>query len=159
MKRGLVIGIIVVIIVILMGIFIQQTQTPDTTSITDNQINTCEGLVNNFDVQIDSNRHTECDKWVMEKKPKPILVGGKLIEISKTDGEAYERNEFMLTFKGFQKQGKIYIGTKNESVPYEIGKFYKFDLGNECKLIYSMASSGMFSDPNLDALEHLPECD
>ncbi len=118
----------------------------------------CEKLAKNFDDKIDSINASECDEWITEGK-KPIWVGGKLIEVSKRYNAAYDRNEFILTFQGLQNQGKIHIGTKNESIPYETGKFYKFDLGNKCKLIYSMASSGMFSDPKLDALEHLPECD
>jgi len=64
-----------------------------------------------------------------------------------------------LTFYGSEKQGMMYIGTEKEIIPYETGRFYKFDLGNKCKLMTSMASSGMFSDPHLDALEHLEKCD
>ena len=156
-KYYLIIGIIAIFGILVISGCVQQTKTSDTTVIPDTQVDTCEELTNNFGVKIDSIGAAECDKWATEGN-KPIWVGGKLIDISKTDSAAYERNEFTLTFQSSQKQGKIYIGTKSESIPYEIGKFYKFDLGNKCKLIYSMASSGMFSDPNLDALEHLQEC-
>ena len=121
------------------------------------QQNPCEELAKNFDAKKDSIGPEACNAW--SESREPIWVGGKLINVSKMYQPGYERNEFTLTFQGFETQGNIYIGTTNEGIPYEIGKFYKFDLGNKCKLLYSAASSGAFSDPDLDALEHLEQCD
>ena len=111
---------------------------------------TCEGLAKDFDAKIDSIDAAECDRWAEEGNP-PIWVGGTLLDISKTSTP--DRNEFTLTFQGLARQDTIIIGTAEEDMPYQIGTFYKFDLGRECMLLYSMASSGMFSDPSLDALQ------
>ncbi len=153
-----IIGIIAVLGLFFISGCVQQTKTSNVTLTHNTQIDNCRELSKNFDARIDTISVAECDKWVTEGN-KPIWVGGKLINVSKTYITSYKRNEFTLIFQGSQKQGKIYIGTKNESIPYEISKFYKFDLGNKCKLIYSMTSSGMFLDPNLDTLEYLQECD
>jgi len=151
-----------VAILSLVGLLINaHTQTIGNSTIPksfNDQRNICEDLTLNFDAKIDSLDYDGCNRWSREGK-KPIWVGARLINITRIYNEAYERYEFKLTFKGYKKQGDIYIGTKNESIPYEVGKFYKFDLSRECWLIYSMASSGMFSDPELNALEHLKECD
>ena len=144
-KHNYITVIVVILATVLISGCTQQTQP------------TCESLAKNFDAKIDSISITTCDKWA--DGSKPIWMGGTLISISKIYNSAYERNEFTLTFQGFENQGKIYISAKNNELPYEIGKFYKFDLGNKCKLFQSMASSGMFSDPNLNVLEHLAICD
>lgn len=120
-------------------------------------INSCNKLSKNFDLMIDSTNLVECDGYNASNQ-NPIWVGGKLINISKIYVDSYKKNEFTLTFQGFKKQGNIYIGTKGEIIPYEVGKFYKFDLTNKCKLNRSMASSGMFSDPNLSELGGLKQC-
>lgn len=122
------------------------------------KVNTCEELSMALDSekQIDPAR---CDQYFAENQ-KPILVGGKLIDTSKLSTPWYgeNRSEFTLTFKGFKKERRLRIATGEEAVPYEIGKFYRFDLGRECPLIHSMASSGNFLDSDLNALEHLEEC-
>ena len=120
-------------------------------------INSCNKLSKNFDLIIDSSNFVECDGWNVNNQ-NPIWVGGKLINISKIYVDSYKRNEFTLAFQGYKKQGNLYIGTKNEIIPYEIGKFYKFDLGNRCKIVRSMASSRMFSDPDLKELKELKQC-
>lgn len=120
-------------------------------------VNTCEVLSQNFDAKINSIVAAECDKWLSEENPPPIWVGGTLINITKNAWE--DGNDFTLTFQGATKQGTITIGTRNESVPYQTGQFYKFNLERKCDLIYSMHSSGMFPDPDLNALEHIEECD
>ncbi len=111
--------------------------------------NDCDELSKNFDDKIE-NIMTECLEW----DEKHIWVGGTLTDISKNYNSAYKRYEYTLTFKGYEKKGKIIIGT-SKAIPYKINQFYKFDLGNVCKLIYSSASSGMFYDPNLDALQFI----
>lgn len=129
-----------------------------TSGCTSAKTNTCDDLAKNFDAKINSIGVAVCDvynKLPAEGGQKPIWVGGTLIDISKTYNSAADRNEFHLTFQGATKQGTISIGTKSDSIPYSINQFYKFDLGHICELIYSMQSSGMFSDPDLNALEPL----
>ncbi|MFH1404429.1 MAG: hypothetical protein ABIH11_09195 [Candidatus Altiarchaeota archaeon] len=117
----------------------------------------CLELSKSFDANIDSVGAAECDEWASNGS-KPIWVGGRLTSITKTYSEAYDRNEYSLTFKGLDKEGRIHIGSRQASIPYKTGVFYRFDLGNKCRLIYSMASSGMFSDPELNALKKIDEC-
>lgn len=152
---ALVVALIAVVVLVTVG-YVLQTKEVNVSDLID--VSSCKKLSRDFDTKIDTD-NGECDKWDIDKKP--IWVGGKLVSISqmsKASENPYGRNEFSLTFKGDQKQGNIYINTKNEIIPYEVNKFYKFDLGNKCKLRRSMASSGGFSDPTLDALEELKKC-
>lgn len=116
------------------------------------QENISQKLATNFDENINK---LDCDKW--NNGENPLYMGGRLISIEKVRNTGYERNEFILTFQGKEKQESIVIGTKEENIPYTTGKFYKFDLGRKCRLMLSMASSGLFYDPELNALEEIKE--
>jgi hypothetical protein len=158
MKQTLyrIICIIAILALIIISGCAQQTKTSAGPATTKPGI--CEALTDDFDAYIGQVDTTVCDRWETEGK-EPNLVGGKIVNISKVYNEAYTRNEFTLTIKGSSKLGQIYIGTQGSSIPYEVGRFYRFDLTNLCPLMRSAASSGMFYDPSLDALEHMHECD
>jgi hypothetical protein len=115
----------------------------------------CKELSSNFDAKINSINPEECDKWDFGKNP--IWVGGTLKNMSTTYDSWHNHGVHSLTFVGIKKEGIMRINTNISEIPYQIGKYYKFDLGKECVLFYSMASSGSFYDPNLTALEHM-EC-
>ncbi len=117
---------------------------------------TCEELSKNFDEKIDSITKPLCDKWVVEKNP--IWVGGTLVDVSKIYDRSFDRYVHRLTFQGLKTKEDIIINTyQTDTIPYKVGKFYKFDLANNCPLISSAASSGNFFDPDLNALEPV-EC-
>lgn len=97
-----------------------------------------------------------------EKDAFPIWVGGILRNITKSSATGYNRDEYRMTFEGVKKSRTIAVSifySNSKELPYEIGKFYSFDLRKHCTLMTSSASSGMFYDPDLNALEHLEECD
>ncbi|MFC2162045.1 hypothetical protein ACFLRF_00055 [Candidatus Altiarchaeota archaeon] len=130
---------------------LQTGQTPDDPPTTQAPIaeqDVCEELKLSFDEKIDSMSGTECNEW-MENGKKPVWVGGRLIG----------RNGNRLTFQGTAKQGTINLYSQGGPIPYETGRFYRFDLGRYCTLFYSMQLSGRYSDPDLNALTHLNECD
>jgi hypothetical protein len=140
-------------ILFMMGCSKQMLETTTTTTLAP-VTNTCEQLAINFDKNIAVADVGACNQWQAEGS-KPIMVGGTLINISKIYSESYQRNEFTLTFKGSEKTGNIYIGTKLDTVPYHVGNFYEFDIMQKCRLIMSAASSGMYYDPNLSSLQEL----
>ena len=88
------------------------------------------------------------------------IVGGELIDISE---EAYSSmssiamggpNVKYLKFKGYKKEGLIHLNFRypNATLPYEVGKFYKFDTSD---IRLSGAHSGEFIDPELNKLEEI----
>ena len=85
--------------------------------------------------------------------PKNIVVGGVLINVSKSINY-YIGFQRTLTFKGNERETIMYLFYRNdsESFPYELNKFYKFDL-NEVRL--SGAHSGQFMDPELNKLQEI----
>lgn len=81
------------------------------------------------------------------------VVGGTLIAIS-NDTFIRGHNGYLLTFRGIEKEGTLSFGTISEDdFPYEIGRFYKFNLANKNQ--YSAALSGAFIDNDLDKLEEI----
>jgi len=163
-KHNLIIGLIAILSILFIGGCTYRSEISNTPLISDAQVISdtlvadCEELNNNLNVKMDLIGVSKCMEWASEGKS--IWVGGKLINISRVNNPAYDRNEFGLTFQGPQKREGISIGVKvGQSLPYEVGKFYRFNLRNTCALLQSMASSGMFYDPNLNNLEHLSECD
>ena len=86
---------------------------------------------------------------------KGITVGATLLDIKSRYINAYYHT---LTLKGDKKQGTISIKSSQPTIPYQIGKFYKFDLGRVCSNYFSAGSGGRFLDPSLNALQAI-ECD
>ena len=130
-----------------------QVQTPPSTNNISGQtkLSECDELAQNFDAKIELDMF---QTYCKEGDIKPVQVGGTLISIQNGSYSAsYDRYEYTLTFQGATKQGSIIIGSKNSSLPYQINQFYKFDLTRKCELMYSAASSGMFADPDLNALD------
>lgn len=141
-----VLGIIILGMVLISGCVQQQTLN-------------CKELAKNLDNYIKGDEQIfvefpECDDWLYSGKP-PIIVGGTLIDISdRRFNIGYEHYEYSLTFQGYNKQGKLNLVTyTSKSLPYQIGQFYKFDLGDYCQTILSMALSGSFVDRDLNKLE------
>lgn len=114
-------------------------------------LNTCEGLAKNLDREIDTIK----DKCIVANKKPVILVGGELINVSTSyhEYEAVEKYTHKLFIRGATGYYDLYINSESETVPYKVGYFYKFDLGRICTLIFSAHSSGMFYDPDLNALQ------
>lgn len=141
--------LLIIGILLITGCVVEQTKQEKNAKIL-----TCEDLAKNLDnFPKESNF---CVKRLEANIHSPIWVGGTLKQVSEgTYNRAYERYEFELIFQGFEKQRTIHISTKQNFIPYKAGQFYKFDLENECRLMLSMASSGMFADPELNELEPL----
>ena len=91
------------------------------------------------------------------------IVGGTLIEISEPwyyvpSDEEQGKVTYTMKFKGINEMGDLFLRTSSDTaLSYTVGSFYKFDLKNRNQ--YSMQLSGAFMDSELDALEHLQECD
>jgi hypothetical protein len=110
----------------------------------------CEDLAKNLDEKIIDSNNPPGNFRIQGFEG---VVGGTLISIS-NDTFIRDHNGYVLTFRGIEKEGKLSLGTvSEESFPYEIGKFYKFDLANKNQ--YSAALSGAFIDNNLDKLEEI----
>ncbi len=119
-----------------------------TTEIQNNdvQTNTCEGLTDKLDKAIvDTNNPP--GRFIIDGFEG--IVGGTLTNV-KDSGLDRGYNSYILTFKGSNSEGDLYLITSsNSGLPYKIGRFYRFDLANKSK---SAALSGGFIDNNLDKL-------
>lgn len=138
-KYYLIIGIITLALII--TLILTKQQTP--------KEYTCEELQINFD---NSNVPSPdgCDEW--EKKGrKSIWVGGVLTNIS--THISFDYYSHALTFKGKEEQREVYIATGNETIPYKINQFYKFDIAESCYTLRSAVYSGAILDRNLTALK------
>lgn len=116
---------------------------------------------NQLSTNLDSHRSFSprvCSDWETNDY-EPIEVGGLLINIDKSYEEDNERYAFVLTFQGILSHRDIRITSKNDTLPYEIEKYYRFDLGNECFLMDSTTSSGNFADPELTSLKRMELCE
>lgn len=133
-------SVIIILGVIVAGIYFQQTE------------NNCKKLAQELDAKITNRGSVGGNTGI---------VGGKLIKISQLwyylpSDEEYGKITYTMTFKGIDNEGYLYLRTlSNTSLPYEIEKFYKFNLNNTR---LSGMLSGVFIDSELDALKHLPEC-
>jgi len=137
------ITIIVVLCLLLFSFGCEQQKT----TVVDKKVLSCSDLTKNFDANINTfPTMGECEK-------SSLWVGGMLVNISTKYAKSYDRYEHELMFKGGNVTEPIHIGSKNKSISYTVGKFYKFDLQKKCRLILSMASSGMYYDPNQTALQ------
>ncbi len=110
------------------------------------QTNTCKELTDRLDKEIvDTNNPP--GRFIIEGFEG--IVGGTLTNI-KNNGLDRGYNSYILTFKGSNSEGELYLITSSKSgLPYKIGQFYKFDLANKSK---TAALNGGFIDNNLDKL-------
>jgi len=143
--------VLLLLIVLLAGCsnFIQNGQT----GLGDN----CLELQKSFDIKISAMDATECDLWIQSGE-EPIVIGGKLLSIDRVYNEYNDRNEFSLLFAGYKIEDKLTLASKNESLPYIVGEFYKFDISSKCDTIYSMSSSGLIWDSKGDFLSEVKDC-
>lgn len=87
---------------------------------------------------------------VLTKKDFPVFYSGEGVN------KVWDLKVHKLTFQGNKKSGELFLYTvEDANLPYEIGKFYKFDLSNIDKF---SQRSGSFVDMELNKLEQL-ECD
>jgi hypothetical protein len=108
----------------------------------------CNALAAAFDNTLQTNWASVC--------PVNAWVGARLLAKSVSYDSWYHRYVTSLTMAGLEKQTELQItsgATTVSQVPYEVGRFYKYDVGGMCRLIFSSASSGMFYDPGLQALK------
>lgn len=141
--------------IIVISLYVQQ-KAPITSTF---QTNTCEQLAKNLDEKIIDTNNPPGDFIIGDFEG---IVGGTIIKISEP---SYEENivlrrylTYTITFIGVNKVGDLFLRTKSETtLPYKVDQFYKFDLKNKNK--YSAELSGVFIDTELNALEHLQECD
>jgi hypothetical protein len=137
--KFLIAGLAIAILVVAAAAVIM-TQQPN--------VSECDTLAKNFD----SNNVNQFSVPECQRSNASVWVGGTLVNIARVQSDFPKRYEYRLLFKGDRKYGTITIGNANDTIPYQAGKFYKFDLRNKCVLILSAESSGMFYDPNLNAL-------
>jgi hypothetical protein len=78
-------------------------------------------------------------------------IGGTLRNITSTGYDSWINfYTYTLTFAGYERERPIYLITKsNSSIPYEIGKFYKFDPAN---IRGDGELAGSFIDDNLNLM-------
>ena len=111
------------------------------------QPTTCEELADKLDKTIIDTNNPPGRFIISEFEG---IVGGTLTNIS-NNGLDRGYNSYILTFKGANSEGELYLITSsNSQLPYKIGQFYKFNLSNRNQ--YSAALSGSFIDNNLDKL-------
>jgi hypothetical protein len=125
MKKGLIISLIVLVILVLVVWFVLK-DSPN--------LSECDELANNFDS--------------VDLSGFQGIVGGTLITIAgPTFEENYNLNSYLFSFHGKTKDYNIYVLQSNSSNPlnYETGNFYKFDLSNKRVSGYL---SGSFIDNN-----------
>ena len=155
-----ILGIIAILGILVISGCVQQTKTPDTNTVPNTQTNTCEELAKNLDEKIiDTNNPP--GRFIISDFEG--TVGGTLTKISEPSyyvpsDEEQGKLTYTMTFQGINKMGDLFLRTSSDTaLPYKVGAFYKFDLKNKNQ--YSMQLSGAFMDPELNSLEHLPECD
>ena len=128
-----------IIIILSSGLFPSQAECQKLGRNLDNYITYSQNLDENR-INVDA---AECQNWLGTRQS--IMVGGTLID--KEDCQyvdTYKHYECDLTFEGYDKQGKLLLTSSTDSLPYQIGQFYRFDLGGYCERIFSMAFSGSF---------------
>ncbi len=83
-----------------------------------------------------------------------LIVGGILINSTNQNSEeGSKRYNYELEIKGKKKQGTLFLSTtKNNTIPYKIGNFYKFNLKQLKDHEKSPVTSGVFLDDELDQL-------
>jgi len=156
MKRGVIISIIVLVIIIMIGIFYMLINS-------DSFLSECEKLAKDFDRFAER----DCAEIYLENEEgyqeKDLIVGAKLVSIS--ESQEYAENEFIysLNFKGQNKEETFqFISDKNLSLndlPYHAGEFYMFDLHDICALTFSSGPhGGMVMDNNFNVLTK-SDCD
>jgi hypothetical protein len=104
----------------------------------------CKALATAFDANIDSIA-ARCDAYFASDGRLSLPVGGTLLNVTTAYSESYGRYEHYMTFKGLAKTGTFGIATQNATPPYATGRFYKFDFYKNCDLLYSAASSGLYT--------------
>ena len=112
----------------------------------------CDVLAKNFDEKIN-----HVDAQLCWGSPEEEWIGGTLVNVSKNH-HPLGFYTYKLYFIGKEKGEYISIQTNKKDFPYEVGKFYKFDINKKCDLLFSAAMSGQFPDPYLNELEPL-DCD
>lgn len=158
-KYNYILGLVILSMFFIVGCT-QSTDLPSAKKTTTTQTDICEELAQKLDEKIiDTNNPP--GRFIINGFDG--VVGGKLVKISEPfyyvpSDEENKKVTYNMTLKGINKEGDLFLRTSSGStLPYEVGKFYKFDLKNRNQ--YSSQLSGVFMDPNLDALEHLPQCD
>lgn len=115
----------------------------------------CTQLKESFDEHVGTFDMQKCKEY----KGQKLMVGGTLKNIKTTYDEAYNRYKHTLEFQGRNRSESIVVNTfETDTIPYTEGIFYEFDLTGNCPLLDSSASSGAFSDPDLDAFKKLNSC-
>ena len=149
-KNYILIGVIILIFFILFSGFYFFMDNPIKNDLS------CKYLLNNLDKYNDfPTLGSDCQNYQLDQNP--IWVGGELLNISVVNDTSYNRNEFTMVFQGEKNLTYIYVGAVNETLPYLVGNFYRFDISRKCYLIHSAASSGNFYDPDLNAFYKM-EC-
>ncbi|PIN90613.1 hypothetical protein COU57_03080 [Candidatus Pacearchaeota archaeon CG10_big_fil_rev_8_21_14_0_10_32_14] len=139
--------ILLVVVIILVGLYFFYLY------FNSNNINNCKKLAERLDNEAVSkiSLGKRCDDW--EDKQLPLYVGGYLENMTRT--KDYDYYTYTLVFKGIKNRLIILIETKEDSIPYNTGKFYKFNLNGQCRLSYLSTFSGKFYDPYLNKLKPL----
>ena len=136
MKTGVIIWIVVVlIVVVVIGIYFQTLS-----------ISECERLSKSFDKEA-------ADDSLFPESRGDSFVGGTLIRVE-PQGLGYSPAEdleaYFLYFKGINKEARLILTTtEGNSLPYEVGNFYRFNLDDTRR---SGAHGGEFIDRELHKL-------
>ena len=140
------------ILLFLLGCGVEDN-TPETIS--------CELLAGEFDIGIDRGCFSLNDEYI---------VGATLVSLSEPEyGDLsqyysghYPEYNYELQFEGNSKEYtfKAYVLAEGfEGVPYEVGKFYEFDLRKACGAVMSSGPhNSMFSDEGFTAFREI-ECE
>ena len=109
--------------------------------------NNCTQLKDNFDLAAGLSLDDTgfCEYENNTEILGPLWVGGTLKNIESVYSSVYNRYENKLEFQGNNKKRTIWINLQTNTFPYQIGKFYKFNLRGECFYRDSNTSRGSFA--------------
>lgn len=111
----------------------------------------CDLLKEAYDEKINYFDAVECNK-VELFEIENVYVGGTLLNTSWEYDKVLKRYEHRMKFVGDEIEGWIFILSEREQIPYEVGKFYKFDLIRKCDFLKSSTDIGFYNDEGFKEL-------
>ncbi|MFH1424157.1 MAG: hypothetical protein ABIG20_00580 [archaeon] len=102
----------------------------------------CQKLSEELDNYVGIGSNNPIDNFC--DKDYELWIGGVLLDYSCSYVPAYTRYECDMTFQGYKERLNLHISNDEATLPFETGKFYKFDITKTCETRMSAASSGNF---------------
>jgi len=148
------IGLVFVVIGVFVGLILFFNLDWNSEKIIVEDKSECILLMEAFDEKINYFDAVDCNKVELFEIDN-VFVGGVLLNVTTIYDKVLKRYEHGLNFFGGEKEGWIFILSERETIPYEIGKFYKFDLIRKCDFLDSSTDIGFYNDAGFKELKEM----